>query len=229
LSPANAAKHPGAPQGCIWRRQIQLDLHWISRFLAETHGTISRHFRKDVYKGQGKRVTIVTDASPWGIGGWISINGIVVQYFADRISAWDTAVLKAEIGSSASQQAFEALAMLVALRIWKDFWKHERAFLSVRADNMAALAMVSCMKAKTGNMSTLAREMALDIAEGLYVPNVVEHIPGVTNVVADLLSRKFQPGKTYEMHSLLSSAVEVFPGKRDHSWWRTLIASSNME
>ena len=93
--------------------------------------------------------------------------------------------------------------------------------MAVKADNLAALTMTATMRAKRGPMSLIAREMALDIAEGLYVPNVVEHIPGVTNVVADLLSRKFQPGKTYETHSLLSYAVEVFPGKRDHSWWRT--------
>ena len=42
-------------------------------------------------------------------------------------------------------------------------------------------------------MGLIAREAALDVADGLYEPLVVEHIPGVANVLADVLSRRRDP------------------------------------
>ena len=78
------------------------------------------------------------------------------------------------------------------------------------------------MKAKAGCMSTLAREMALDIAEGLYSPNVVEHLPGVTNVTADVLSRRYQPVKKFEVPAILIKVPSVVPETRDGNWWRSV-------
>ena len=71
-------------------------------------------------------------------------------------------------------------------------------------------------------MSRLAREMALDIAEGLYTRNVVSHIPGVVNDCADALSRRHQPGKSFQLPSLLAGGTEVSVGQRNGSWWRSL-------
>ena len=34
-------------------------------------------------------VVITTDASPYGIGGFVSVNGVVTEYFADHISRSD--------------------------------------------------------------------------------------------------------------------------------------------
>ena len=175
-----------------------------------------------MHRGEGRKVVIVTDASPWGIGGWISIDGIILEYFADKITPFDTAVLLSSIGSSSSQQAFEALAILVSLRLWKRHWRNERCTLAVRSDNISALTMTASMKAKAGCMSTLAREMALDIAEGLYSPNVIEHLPGVTNVIADVLSRRYQPGKKYAVPAILAEIPEIVPETRNEQWWRSM-------
>ena len=73
-------------------------------------------------------------------------------------------------------------------------------------------------------MATVAREVALDVADGVYTPTLSEHIPGVTNEAADSLSRRHQPNKIFVRHSLLIGAKEVQTATRNRSWWRSLAA-----
>ena len=112
----------------------------------------------------------------------------------------------------------EALAVLVALRIWKRVWSLGRATIRVATDNMAALATVCRMSAKSHSLSVVARELALDIADALYDPVVAEHIPGVANVTAAALSRRFDPRHKYEVPQILRNASEVRPPRRDDKW-----------
>ena len=59
----------------------------------------------------------------------------------------------------------------------------------MRSDSVSALVLVVKMKTSGTDTSIVAREMALDIGDALYAPNVAEHIPGIANVIADHLSR----------------------------------------
>ena len=118
----------------------------------------------------------------------------------------------------------EALAILIALRTWKDMWKHSRVVLTVRADNVSALTLLAYMKARRGPMATVAREVALDVAGGVYTPTLSEHIPGVTNEAADGLSRRHQRNKIFVRQSLLRDAWEIQTVDRRRSWWRSLAA-----
>ena len=59
---------------------------------------------------------------------------------------------------------------------------------------MAALALITKMKAHSTRINIIAREMALDIAHATYTPNTASHIAGVANVAADALSRIDSPG-----------------------------------
>ena len=222
VSETNSEKRGNAPKGCLWLTQVKGDLEWIGEFLAGTKGTITRTFRLTDYLCRGDKVTLITDASPWGIGAWIVHQNGAIQYFSDKLQDHDLVVLEAERGDCRGQQAFEALAILVALRTWKQLWAQRRTSITVKADNVAALTLTATMKAKRGAMSRLAREMALDIAEGLYTPNLVAHIPGVVNDCADALSRRFQPGKTFQLPSLLAGGTEISVGNRDISFWRSL-------
>ena len=43
------------------------------------------------------------------------------------------------------------------------------------------------------NLGLIAREAALDISKGICEPTVGEHIPGIANVLADVLSRRLDP------------------------------------
>ena len=114
--------------------------------------------------------------------------------------------------------------MLVSLRQWKHVWLQSRTVITVKADNIAALTLVASMKARRGPMSVVAREMALDVACGLYSPSVAVHLPGVVNESADALSRRHQPGKTFVLPFLLEQAKERLPDNRTSDWWRSITA-----
>ena len=74
-----------------------------------------------------------------------------------------------------------------------------RSLLEVRGDSVTALTMVMCMKARGRGVNLVARELALDLADGCFRPDVARHIAGVSNKRADILSRRFQPGKEFKL------------------------------
>ena len=129
-------------------------------------------------------------------------------------------------GSADGQQILECLAALIALRLWLPLWQQERISLKVRADNYTVLAMISRMKATSKPLRLIAAEMALVLTDSCYMPWVAEHTPGIQNVVADALSRKFEPGFKFELPSILDGATCCCPPVRDASWYRTLRAPS---
>ena len=73
-------------------------------------------------------------------------------------------------------------------------------------------------------MNIVAREYALDIGECAFAPELIQHIPGVTNMIADLLSRRTDPkyAATWAIPQFLANATEITPPPRTSSWWRSL-------
>ena len=102
---------------------------------------------------------MVLDASPMGFGGVLLINGRPFRLFADIVTKDDEKILTTQGGADKGQQVWEALCLLIALRLWRDFWMARRSLLCARSDNIAGLAMVSKLKAK-GPRAIIARELA---------------------------------------------------------------------
>ncbi len=176
----------------------------------------------DSHPRRGLKVDITTDASPWDTGAFISINGVPTQYFAVAATKDDTDHLGIEFTQDSKvQQAFEALTLFIALRIWKDIRASTRCVVHVAWDNMAALAMMCKLQPHSNTLGIIARELALDICDSLYEPDLVSHIPGVANKAADSLSRKYQPDTPFVIPPILSQCVEVHPEARTGKWWRT--------
>lgn len=57
----------------------------------------------------------------------------------------------------------------------------------------------------------IAREFALDLGEAEFRPDMCEHVPGISNVTCDILSRRFDPNKTFRLPSTLVHAKAVVP------------------
>ena len=146
---------------------------------------------------------------------------------ADAITASDADILGFEYESSKSQQAAEALCILVCLRLWKDLWQTRRSSLVVRSDSVTALTLVLYARAKGPTTSIIAREVALDISEGVYRPSVVAHVSGVANFTADALSRLHEPGKLGSVPSWLEGVKRDVPPLRVPLWYRTLAPPSD--
>ena len=214
-----------APHNCVWTRQVSVPLCWIRAFLNGTKGTLTHTLTLDAHLRRGQSVIVTTDASPYGLGAVLTIDGKIVSCMADTFNNIDRKVLglSAELGSM-DQQALEALTVLVALREWSDHWKGIRLVLCVRTDNVAALTMVAKMQPHSAQLAIIARELALDIAAAMYTPDVVEHVPGVSNIAADSLSRINDPTKTVPIPSYLRDVPRHECTSRDATWWRALPA-----
>ena len=69
-------------------------------------------------------------------------------------------------------------------------------------------------------MMRIAREAALDLAEGIYRPKVGTHVPGALNVAADHLSRLFEPNAVHTIPAYLADVQRVHPPPRDRKFFR---------
>ena len=149
-------------------------------------------------------------------------NRRIVSWFACGIGEEEQQILEIRTAESAAQQVVEALAVLVALRLWKDRWLHTRVTLKVKSDSISALVL--CLDFKTRGKGTciLAREVALDVACNEYSPNIVQHIPGIDNIIADPLSRRFMPNAEFTLPACLEHVAEAIAPQRPRSYYRTL-------
>ena len=206
----------------IWTKQIAHAISWLIAFLDESEAKLERTFDLITYRGQGKQVCICLDASPWGLGGFLVEESSIISWFACAIGTEEQEILQISTAESAAQQVVEALVVLVALRGWKHRWVHQRIELRVKSDSISALVLCLNLKTRGHGTCIVAREIALDVAHSEYRPHVAQHIPGVDNIIADALSRKYAPGYTFTMPTCLDAVQELMLPVRGKDYYRTL-------
>ena len=82
---------------------------------------------------------------------------------------------------------------------------------------------------KGGGAALIARELALDIAQGAYTPGDAVHVPGVANVLCDALSRLYAPSEHRKsMPEMCAALPRTAAADRGVGFWRTLPAHSNV-
>ena len=86
----------------------------------------------------------------------------------------------------------------MGLRLWKSIWSGRRINLVARSDSISALTLLLEVRTSGTTSGIVAREMALDLADEVYSPNLVSQLPGVTNRLADQLSRLADPAHAHE-------------------------------
>jgi hypothetical protein len=207
----------------VWRKQIGTELDWFLIFFRGRSLKIERVFTVEAFMRLGVEVEIGTDASPWGMGGWLTIGGRLKNYFAIPITADDVRLYGVDIGTAEGQQVWECLAVLVAIDLWTSAWKQHRVILQIRADNVTALTALVKMRPKTRAHGIIVRELAMRLAELSFPPDAL-HTPGISHVVADALSRVFSPDGNgivdASIHPSLSSATLSTPPERTSAWYR---------
>ena len=226
MEPLWAALHKGSsssgPQNCIWTTQIRSTLLWFQRFFNGNGENLQRFYSLDAYMRRGTTVEIGVDASPWGLGGWLSVDGVVKSYFASILTEHDVNRFGYPIGSPDGQQIWEALAILVAVDIWHGEWTQQRIQLKIKGDNVAALTLMLKMRPKGPGMATVARELALRLARLSFPPDAI-HSPGIAHIAADRLSRVFSPEGTgrasADLHHSLRKPVEIIAPVRDDCYY----------
>ena len=129
-----------------------------------------------------------------------------------------------EIGSCRCQQAAEALAALVACRLWLPNFAQQRIVLHVTGDSVTMLTLVLHLRpaSKSVSLGIIARELALDVAMCEYAPDVAEHVPGIANLLPDALSRRYDPDKVWTTPDAVQHVPEAVAPERNHSFYRSL-------
>ena len=94
--------------------------------------------------------------------------------------------------------------------------------MTARGDNCTLLQMVQDLTGRPPAINLLAREVALLSAAACFRPVRAEHVPGVSNIVADVLSRRLQPDKRWVVPDCLRHVPEARLPARDRAWYRTL-------
>ena len=120
-----------------------------------------------------------------------------------------------------AQQVAEALAVLFGLCAWLSAWEDKAPRLEVRSDSVTALSMMARMQTSSPSVGVVAREVALTLSRACVRPCVIAHTPGVANELADALSRRFQPGVTWQRPAALAQVPECFLAPRCAAYYRT--------
>ena len=106
---------------------------------------------------------MILDASPFGLGGVLVCGDKLLSWFACDLGVLDEKRFGHEVGADSGQQIWEALCILVALRVWKNKWNAQQCTLTLKSDNISALVMASKLKITSSKL--IAREVALELSE----------------------------------------------------------------
>eukprot|EP00971_Amphidinium_carterae_P342495 6481823-Amphidinium_carterae.2 len=168
------------------------------------------------------------DASPWGLGGILALDGKALRYFAVPLDSHDEEQFGHQIGTSTGQQCWEALALLVAVKIWKRFLLDPRNLWIIKSDSISTLVLATKLSVRSPAPQLIAKELALMMAETAAFPQEVHHVPGTLNVQPDALSRIFAPEPT-EIPIAVRRLIRDSPPARPSTYYETLCAHTQVE
>ena len=215
--PATTGRTSELRRRLVYTKQIRRSLLWLLSFFSHQVGDLVR--RCPFRCRESGRFTIVTDASPWGIGGVLYFHGDPVAYFFDALSTEDLRRFRAKIGVSDHTTTWEALAILVALRVWKPLFKWYDA-VAVRSDSHGSLSAFAALASKSPQLNLLVTELSLDLALSEAAILSLTHIPGISNEAADTLSRLYSPDPK-PLPAELDRAIQVMClPLRDNAFYR---------
>ncbi|CAE7854136.1 unnamed protein product, partial [Symbiodinium necroappetens] len=140
-------------------RRIRPALRWV-RALLSGGPTIEKIFYA---RPPRTDLEIVTDASPWGIGGVRRHSGKPTGYFYSHLPDGVLKKFGAERGLPKHNTLWEGLALLVAFRLWLPALVHGALFRA-KSDNLGFLKALAKGSAKAPDLNVLAREFAYDQA-----------------------------------------------------------------
>ena len=120
-------------------------------------------------------VVVAFDASPWGLGAVLYLDGVPVAWIANALDEHDCRRYNMNLGDCKGQQIWKFLSVPAALRAWFTYWSQSRFTMGFRGDNVTALTMVMKFKGSGAGVKSLARETAMLLTHAPYAPVVYDH------------------------------------------------------
>ena len=159
-------------------KQLEQPRQWLVTYLKAALLRPSRKYKLDV--NMYPKATIVTDASPLGLGAILLINNKAVKALVYSVTETDAHQLNFKDcwKESGSQGIVETLAVLVAIKTWTKELSSCQVELKVQSDSMVALAVTQRLSNSTASLNFLGAEIAV-LCEMVGVENLkASHIPG---------------------------------------------------
>lgn len=138
-----------------------------------------------------------------------------MAHFADKLRHSDCTLLDAEIGVPDFMHRWEALAVLVAAKLWLHHIGPDDV-VTVKCDNLGVVSNLTSLRATDKYVSMILRELALvelSLPYAGQLLNIIEHIPSVTNVVPDALSRLWAPEPSVIPRDLANVDHDIAPAR----------------
>ena len=172
---------------------FQRDLNWFNTFLHQYNGIT-------FYDHQKPHHTIYLDACLTGFGGCFA-NMVYVLPIPLNFKNYTIVHL-------------EILNIVVALKVWGHHWQDK--IIEIKCDNMVVVEVLRTGKARDGVLATCARYIWL-LTSLFNIQLLVNHIPGIHNETADLLSRWQGTDRQFHLLSTLVPNYEWMPVHLDHT------------
>jgi hypothetical protein len=214
-------EHQTIPEHLLHTSRLRKPLQWIRAFLRHGGASLTREYHTCRESLRGQMLNIAMDASPWGFGAVrYDSNWRATEYWYDSIRTEECRHLNAEPGIPDYMTLWEALVLLISLRIWAD--DAAGMIFAVRSDNAGVGTIIGKLRSPNPSLNLISCEIALDLTKHVYEPIRITHIPGTSNKTPDFLSRIAQPkGKQAQQSwpSELSKAKRIEVPIRDKHFW----------
>ena len=88
-----------------------------------------------------------------------------------------------------------------------------------RRKSVTALEVVNTLRGRSRNLNIIARELAMLFGDSAFRPRIAQHLPGITNVVCDALSRIHQPSSGKSLPEFLKNITRTEVPERNHEYY----------
>ena len=162
-----------------------------------------------------KGAVFQVDASPWGGGAILMVDGKVLQYWWCVWKPRDAAHLDVRPALPAHQTFWEALSLLISMITWQEYFRDNNVVLII-GDNVPSLQNSLDLKGKRSLMA-ISREIAWRRARFAWAYDV-GHLPSEHNIAPDCLSRQSGPDPKPWPWAELAGAHEACHPKIEDIW-----------
>ena len=114
------------------------------------------------------------------------VDGAIIKYFTEPVTETDCSWFGAKLHDPSFITVWEALAVLIALQLWLARSPLLTRF-EIKSDSLAALKAIERGSSRAKPLNAVIRDIALMEAPHGSSFLVTKHIPGVANIVPDLL------------------------------------------
>lgn len=138
---------------------------------------------------------LYTDACPSGLGAVICVGTRPVGFWMHKLTPEDASWMgpSCVLGDPAFQTEWETWCVLLAIRVFCDFFQQGKMRIFLRSDNVATIQAALTFKASSPVVNFIAGELVLEL-EALGQSSIEgRHIRGIHNDWADSLSRGVVP------------------------------------